>query len=102
MIKINERFSIEKTPHAWVLHEEKPSEYLKDGETIQTVNKSQTFWSDIITACNAIIDRSCDKADNVHTIIDCINDARRDVLRALGGYKITEVELLAKRSDDDG
>ena len=88
MVKVNERFSFEKDTSGWTLYEFKNGVNPKTKEP--TITKSFTYWSDLIQVCNEIIDRSCDQADDVTCIMDCINKARKDVLTALHGYEFKQ------------
>lgn len=88
LIKVNDRFECERTSSCWHLYD---YESKKTGE--RKKKRMVSYWSELPHLCDAIIDRSCDAAGDVVSILDCIKKARGDVLSALSGGKITEADI---------
>lgn len=91
MVKINKRFEFERDSKCWLLYEWKDGINSKTKDP--TRNRTICYYTDLIHVLNAIIDRSCDAADNVTTIIDIILKTRKEIVVALYGYELPDDAL---------
>jgi len=115
MVKVNDRFEFERDSMGWILYEWRVGVNPKTKTPTRT--RRPHYYSNIVQVCNGIIDRSCDKADDATTIMQCVEKARDDVVTAIHGYELPkdafgmmmtreDVELVAASAttqyDDDG
>ena len=62
MIKINEKFSLEKDAYGWKLHEFRNG---KDKDGNQKVKSSVTFHANINQVCNRLVDRTLGECETI-------------------------------------
>jgi hypothetical protein len=80
MLKVNDRFTIDRDKHNVVLIEYYEG---KDRETKQPKTMSrETYHMTMLQVCEVIIDRSAE-GRTVEVVADSINAAKRDILTAL-------------------
>ena len=80
MLKINDRFSIDKDKHNKILIETYMGINKKTKEHKQMTR--ETYYMTMEQVCNVIIDRSAE-GNTVEVVADAINTAKRDIIDAL-------------------
>lgn len=73
MIKIDEQFSIQSYAYGWELHTKTISEDTKKGYTINI-----TYYSNLVSLCHAIIDKSAKKCDSIEEMLNEVKRVKKD------------------------
>lgn len=73
MIKINDRFSIEKDPYCWVLYETKKGKSRKTGK--EAVSQKSTYHANIPQICEAILSKSGGEYKTIEDLKDLFENA---------------------------
>ena len=73
MIKINDRFSIERDQYNWLLHEWRDGQD-KDGNPKK--QKSTTYHATIQQVFNAVLDRSAGRCESIEELRDLLKSLK--------------------------
>ena len=83
MIKINDKYSIERDRYCWNLHEYREGVNPKTKEP--TISKHTTYHSDLEQICSTVLDKSGEEIKEVNDLMDAIFKAKQELLMAIRG-----------------
>lgn len=79
MIKINERFSIERDTYTWKLHDTTPN---KEGSKHATSTRT-TYPANLKQVCNAVLDKSASGCESIESLISRLDELTSELYAAI-------------------